>query len=325
MISSKHATFISIGVSVVVGFIVGTIIYTQMKDLLLGLATCIMSGLISENLIFVRFVHRQENEELLEKVSDRMNSIVRHAALFTKNNSFEKAIGLFDEVQGSAVWILAKVISEKLSTAFEGGKDIRLSNIDGPFYSEFAKTLYNECEKSIYLTWPDTPKAWFVDSIKKQDVLENLLSNHALEQQEYPPHIKSLSTCKLIKRRLVIVPDAKWDQFRGEEKPLRKCFEKLSDWAGIELRYIKETDFLTQFPAFSDYTLAKTDFAFFDNSIQLIWNIEKDADGKKLGSLSLKVNPDADLIKAFNFAAYEHIYQTAKEIDNMKNAVVVAK
>jgi len=304
-------------ISLITGFIVTIASIRNISDVYLSVAYGIMSFLAAEN-ITLFFVQKAQHDEILKKIDDRLKSMIKHAALFTKSGELDGALGLLSEVRGNSIWILAKIISEKLSKEFKGGKDVELLNVAGSYYSEFAKTIYKECERSIYLTWPDTPKAWFNDSIKKEIVSDKIFkdSPSQLDETEYPPHLIALKSCNVDKKRVVIIPDEKWSSFLTESC-IRKEFERLSNWAGINLRYIKEKDFKIHFPAFKKYNLDKIDIAYFDEIIQLIWTFEGDNENGKVGTLSLRVNPEHDMLKIFKFKEHEEIYLTSSEVDRM--------
>ena len=79
--------------------------------------------------------------------------------------------------------------------------------------------------------------------------------------------------------------------------------------------WINEYIFRKKFSIFDQYEdLEKIDIALFDNSIQLFWIIENIINDKAIGTLSLKLNPDENILTIFDFKKWEGRYYKREKL-----------
>jgi hypothetical protein len=160
----------------------------------------------------VEYSVTQIKDQLVVKfagVEQRLPNIRELSAFFTDNKHLENHLDSLHKADGGLAWIIAKFISKKLSESFASTLTME---IDGDDYSTFAARLYPECARSIYLTSPFTPRAWF-EELFAAAVVEKIRTGEELPLTEIPQHVRSLlSSGAPTKRRLVILNDEQWKE-----------------------------------------------------------------------------------------------------------------
>lgn len=320
-----------------------TLIITSVAALAGGLLTLDMpiSVTISFTLLWAAFgffgaeylvamkKQRKEREEFLEKVDGdidkRMDKLCLYTTLFTENGSFEGITGpLANQHFGSVKWIIAKFVSEKISADFgypDSVNEIVLKDLNIHRYSKFATSIYVECESSIYVTSPFTPEEWFKALLNPAD-FEKVKNGKPLLEDSYPVHVKILRQCSVEKKRLILLEPKQWDQcFSKSEENI--CF--LNEFCHVndkvDMRFVKISKIIEEYPQLKEYPLEKTDIAIYDRKVTTEWKKkgEQGEEETKIGDLHLKFPPSAILLDLFDFAE-NAFYETCESLTTQINA-----
>lgn len=286
---------------------------------------------------YKRYARRQQTEEqfvrvletkldtMLKPIQERLGNLIEHSAFYTTDQKLEDAINSLRSTQGKRVWIVAKFISKQLSDTFSELK----VQISGDDYSSFAATLYPECETSIYLTSPFTPRQWF-DQLLKGSHIQRIREGRQLEATEIPEHVRGLLASPApTKRRLVVLCDEAWKELTcahpTDQPHTQACVEKrrfleeflrLSHDTGhsvIDTRFATESDVKRKVPGYE----GSADYAIFDEQLSLKWTRPSAAEDAAATPLCLhaRINDtERRLCRLFKFDWGEKILQSGEEI-----------
>lgn len=195
------------------------------------------------NLRFTSVESRLNSAEAkLKTIEDRLPNTREISALFTDTNDLEHHLGFLHDTVGGLTWIVAKFISKKLSQSFTNKLTME---IDGDDYSLFAARLYPECERSIALTSPFTPREWF-EELFTMDKIDRIKKGEELAPQDVPQHVRALLNSQApIKRRLVILSDEAWREVECDHSATNglSCQEKyylLKEFLRINTQNVNE-------------------------------------------------------------------------------------
>ena len=264
------------------------------------------------------FVHTQR----------RLDEMFEHAAFFTDTNNLENQLELLKRTQGKLAWIVAKFISRQISDSF---RNRWLVQVNSNEYSDFAARLYHECDRSLCLTSPFTPRKWFELLLKPAQV-NRVKSGGQLTPKEVPPHAQAaLASPAPKKRRLIALDDDGWkdvtcDHPAGDPHSAN-CAEKanlLREFLRINgaddpenpkmgMRFIRAHD-LTK--TVDTYRL-DSDYAIFDEQLTLTWERPQDGDEKKRKPLTLsgETGPlERQLIQMFEFSCPHKFLHSGQEL-----------
>lgn len=151
---------------------------------------------------------------------NKLDAILRSHALHTRNKILEKYLRKMEDEEHSKVrWIIAKLVSEKLSDAFKEDNEniLTFKNVGYAKHAELFEELVYEAE-NIYLTCVYHPKAWF-DKLKErptetyQSSKPDAIWYNYCNNQEYPSHfMRFLDNPRKGKRmRVFLLNKPNWD------------------------------------------------------------------------------------------------------------------
>jgi hypothetical protein len=288
------------------------------------------------------FFHKLETERLvraaikqsIEPIIDRLVSVIEYHALFTRDRKLEGILyQLRDHSIGNVRWLIAKFISEKLNSDF---RDIRIQSVYIQAYSELARRLIPECEKTIYLTLPFTPAKW-VKEFFKGDRLDRLLRGDDMKSEDLPRHTQAILESKAqVKRRLIILEDgstpraagssgsagsSEWAQLLDPANSAYfEAFTRLHEKNKVDTRYV-ELSVLSNYFRQLKIDFRRTDVSVFDDITMISWTPTAGPDSP--GDLVLDVGPSQDLtelVRMFDFQSYPDLYKGTDEIRQMINS-----
>jgi hypothetical protein len=242
----------------------------------------------------------------LSFVEDRLPKMRELTAFFTDTSHLETHLELLHKTGGGLTWIVAKFISKKLSNDFAREWTF---DIHGGHYSGFAGELYKECDQSIYLTSPFTPRQWFLEFLTLER-LEEIKNGEHLKEEEIPAHVRDLLAARAEKkRRLVILSDEAWSELvcahedgaamsckhkynllseflriNGQEKPIEKRDQTDGLHLGhegpartqqLDMRFAKASEIMKIIQHYNP----TVDYAIFDGWLSLRWGQEQNEGG----------------------------------------------
>jgi len=294
-----------IAIDIVAGLVVAFFVKSSLRNIQLAFATGLMSAMMAHIILFIEFEYRRMLREELQKISNRLKEMAEHAAFFTERNRVEDNIfNLLRRTRGRKIWIIAKFISRQLSNSFS---TLRI-DIEGDDYSRFSEKLYPECEHSIYLTCPFTPREWFEQLLSNEDV-DKIERGEQLPEDKIPPHVRALISAPAPdKKRLVILGEDKWKELY-DSRNINFLREFLRINRGIEIRFVKK-EILSEKIRY-DYD-ENEDIAIFDRELLLKW--ERPSSRDERTPLYLEESCDRNLLKIFEFERYASYYKTGKDL-----------
>jgi hypothetical protein len=283
----------------------------------------------------------------LSLIEDRLPKMRELTAFFTDSNKLESHLDYLHTAHGGLAWIVAKFISEKISNSFVKKWTIE---INGSRYSRFAAKLYQECDDSIYLTSPFTPRQWFEYLTETQ--VKQIKDGQHLSEEEIPEHVHALLHSPAPrKKRLVILDDSAWSEVECDtgcgggltclaklrllKEFLRVNGENLDTGESlIETRFAKVSNLQGEITEY----VPTTDYAIFDKELALRWedipgSAHGDADGASTSAEARKhrnliLSPELseaehELVRLFETRYHKHLVRGKDLVARFSHAVAV--
>jgi hypothetical protein len=158
---------------------------------------------------------RSWEEAVSNSINKRMEKIIEFSTLGTDSKNFEISLNkLREEGIGKVRWIISKFISSKLDKDFDNREIVKIENISVGEYSDLLEDLIGECENSIYMTCPWSPKSWF-DELNIEKV-----NTKNIKLEHFPKHFRSFLNSTVDKKRVVNLSNEQWDELIKKENKI---------------------------------------------------------------------------------------------------------
>ncbi len=222
-------------------------------------------GIVLEWIIF----ELPQDRYLLHKVADKQQRMIEHTAIFTEMSTFEGVLNKLRTQQwGRVTWIVADLISKKLSQHFPTDDYIDLENISPILYSDLVARWLDCCDHLVLFTIPFTPRIWFEKLLEDNQSFVDIAKGQQIPDRYIPKHVRALKNCPAKNKiRVVILTEQEWQcMWQSKNLPYLREFIRINTIGEAQLYFIR-----IERAERNNFRIQQNDCIIFDSHIATFW------------------------------------------------------